>query len=286
VIVTYEPDVGFVERVHAIRRQVPAVFIVDNRSSAAALEMLRGLARSDGVRLLELGENGGIGVGLNRGFAAARDAGFAWALTFDQDSVPKPGMFEALVELYRTYPHRDQVAILSANYEERATGSTGTPRGLETTAPWLEVDEVITSGCLQSLAVFDAVGPYREDFFMYFVDNEYCLRVRRAGYRVLLSTTPWLLHETGRATSHRLGTRDVVTWNYAPWRHYYIVRNGILTVREFSRTDPEWAFRRGKGLVKRSLTALLFEADRRAKLIYMARGVYDAFLGRTGRLEP
>jgi rhamnosyltransferase len=284
VIVTYHPDAGFEERLRRIAPQVAHVVVVDNASSPAIRARLEASLGESRLELIGLPENLGIAAALNRGLTRASELGYQWAITFDQDSVADDDLLLRLLEIRAEYPRRDEVAILSANYLEVTTGTTGTPRWPPAQGPWIEVDEVITSGCLLSLAVFGEIGPYREDLFIYFVDNEYCKRARLAGYRVLLASEPLLLHQTGNSVKHQVLGRDIVTPNYAGWRHYYIVRNGIIIAKEYLARDPRWALRRFHSVVRRSAAVLVFEAGRTEKLSYMLKGARDAVLGKTGKL--
>ncbi len=285
VIVTYHPDAAFESRVLRILPQVAHIVVVDNASSADSRRPLDELCARGVVELVLLEENLGIGAALNRGLELAIARGFTWGLTFDQDSVADDALVSKLLEVYADYPDADRTAIIGANYEEETTGTTGTPkRARRAGTSWIEVDEVITSGCLQSLAVFRDIGPYREDLFIYFVDNEFCKRARVAGYRVILSRTPLILHRTGSTARHRWLHRDFVTPHYAPWRHYYIVRNGIVLVARYWSADPKWGIRRVRSIVKRSIAVLVFENERVEKFAYMMRGAYDGVRGRTGKL--
>jgi rhamnosyltransferase len=285
VVVTYHPDASFEERLVRIEPQVGRVVIVDNASGEDARARLRALVTPGRIELIELSENLGIATALNRGLERALDAGFAWGLTFDQDSLAAEDLVERLIAVFEDYPRRDEIAVLGANYEEETTGTTGTPKRVATNESWIEVGEVITSGCLQSLRVFCEVGGYREDLFIYFVDNEYCRRVRFAGYRVVLARTPLIQHRTGSTAKHRLFHREYVTAHYAPWRHYYIVRNGLLVARQHWRADPGWAAHWVRSVARRSAISLLFEDDKLDKLRFMLRGASDAIRNRSGKLE-
>jgi rhamnosyltransferase len=284
VIVTYHPDDGFALRLEKIVPQVACVFIVDNASSEAARARLEGLAVAGRVEIIALPENLGIGAALNRGLGRAADEGFEWAVTFDQDCRAHGNLVERLVAVRTEHPMRDRVAIVGANFEEETTGTTGEPKRATGGATWLDVDDVITSGCLQSLRTFRELGGYREDFFIYFVDTEYCWRASLAGYRVIQTREPLFLHRTGSYTRHRFFRRQYMTAHYAPWRHYYIVRNGFLLAGEEWKTDRAWAIRWARAVARRSAIALLFESDKVEKLRFMLRGAADAVRGRTGKL--
>jgi rhamnosyltransferase len=284
VIVSYHPDEGFAERVARIAPQVGRVIVVDNASPESILARLRALETEKRIELIALPENVGIAGALNRGLERAVESGFTWALTLDDDSTVFENLVEGLIAVFDEYPHRDTLAILGANYEEEATGETGTQPRRKVVGSALEVDQVITSGCLQSLAVYRDIGPYREDLFMYFVDNEYCGRARVAGYRVVLSLTPLMRHRTGNQARHHLGPFTVTTANYAAWRYYYVVRNGIAVSRDYLTSDPKGSARRLYNIAKRSAAALVFEEDRPRKLTCMLRGAKDGVLGKMGKV--
>jgi rhamnosyltransferase len=283
IVVTYEPDAGFEERISALERQVKRIVVVDNASSQSVRRRLDTLQGARHIDLVCSRENAGIGAALNRGLEHASAIGFPWALTFDQDSIANDDLVSSLVEIHAAHPDHGRLAILGANYEEEATGATGTQKRRREGSSYLEVDQVITSGCLQSVDLFRAIGPYREDLFMYYVDNEYCARARLAGYRVVLSKRPLIRHRTGNQAVHQLGFMHVATANYAPWRYYYIVRNGLALSREYFFDDPVPSLRRTYNVVKRSALALAFESDRAEKLRFIARGVKDGIAGKTGK---
>jgi rhamnosyltransferase len=283
VFVTFHPDEDFRERVLRVKPQVGRVIVVDNGSGPQARRMLDDLARENHVELIALGDNFGLGTALNRGLSRAIEHGFSWGLTFDQDSLAREDLVDELVKVYEAHPERERIGVIGANYEEETTGTTGTPKRVPLSKPWLVVGEVITSGCLQSLAVFRAIGGYSEDLFIYFVDNEFCRRVRTNGNLVLLSTTPLIRHRTGNYAKHRIFGRQYVTAHYAPWRHYYIVRNGVLVARRHGLEDPGWALHWVRSVVRRSAISLFFEKDKVSKLLFMLRGAYDGLRGRAGK---
>jgi rhamnosyltransferase len=286
VVVSYFPDEGFADRIARVAAQVCRVIVVDNGSSGAPRERLDGLAREGRIELVALGENLGLGAALNRGLERALDAGLEWALTLDQDTTPRDGMIAGLARVYEDFPGRDRVGIIGANYEERGTGTTAFRRRAAPAGSFAVVDEVITSGSLVSLRAFVAVGPFREDLFIYYVDHEFCKRVRDAGYLVLLTRDVLMIHATGSASRRRVLFREVVTHDYPAWRNYYIVRNAVAIASEQAFSDPRWAAYRLWVLAKRSTSTLLLEQGRLEKLAYMARGLRDGILGRLGKRVP
>ena len=105
VIVTYHPDASFSEHLERIARQVGRVFVVDNASNRDALAMLQTLAdKSDSVVLIENEENLGVATAFNQGVRASRESGYAWVLTFDQDSWVDERLLTALAAVVSEHP--------------------------------------------------------------------------------------------------------------------------------------------------------------------------------------
>ncbi|HRE79883.1 MAG TPA: glycosyltransferase, partial [Opitutaceae bacterium] len=93
-MVTYHPDEDVTERITVMSAECDHIVVVDNGS---AEEIGQSIARLSFVTYLPLTENAGIAAALNRGAAWARERGYEWMITFDQDSLPQAGMVSALL---------------------------------------------------------------------------------------------------------------------------------------------------------------------------------------------
>jgi rhamnosyltransferase len=130
------------------------------------------------------------------------------------------------------------------------------------------------------LAVWQTVGPFRDDFFIDFVDNEYCLRLRREGYRVLRANRAILEHAVGDIT--RYG--PIIATNHSPLRRYYKTRNRFVVFREYLSTFPGHCLFDLVRLTKEIGSIILFEDEKWAKLRMMWRGWRDCQSGKMGKL--
>jgi rhamnosyltransferase len=142
-------------------------------------------------------------------------------------------------------------------------------------------DTVITSGMLVRREVLEKVGPFREEFFVDHVDNDFCLRTRAAGYRILRDRRHKLAHSLGQRNTHRLPGVTVASSRHPTWRLYWIARNGVILIREHRRTAPAWARGTAVYLVRWFLLRTLIEAPRRERAAVMLRGFRDGFSGRS-----
>jgi len=276
VFVTYHPDEGFPERVERIRGQVGHVVIVDNASSAEIRRTLASL-RSARLTVIENPENRGVAAALNQGVRAAEERGFSWVVTFDQDSAADPRLIESLLGVCANLPSRDlaRLGVLGSNHVDQNTGAMYLPVS-EGAAGFEERKTVITSGSLIPVAAYEAIGPFREDFFIDGVDHEYCLRARANGFRVLISVAPRLVHAMGnRRTERPLPGFAVDTVNYTPFRWYFIVKNRLTLVTEYARHEPTWAAARAGRLLTQLASTLALEPRRLEKARCMALGAWD-----------
>lgn len=294
VIVTFHPDERFPDRLAAIADQAAHTVIVDNGSAPASLERLRLATRDRPASLLENGRNLGLGAALNQGLRTARDLGFLWAVTYDQDSRPAPGMVATLQEAIAAAPAPGRVACagpriaeenIPADHHRWIRPRPGFPllfQRFDPPAP-AAATFVITSGCLTSLALAPFPDPFREDFFIDYLDHDFCLRARRNLLNVLAVPGARLFHNLGAKTEIDIGGRTVRPTNHGANRLYYIHRNRWSLLRRYALSEPHWAAFDCTFNVLNLVRVALFEKDRPAKL----RAVFDAHVDALrGRLGP
>jgi rhamnosyltransferase len=295
VVVTYHPDAGVVDRLSLIAEQCAPVLVVDNGSAEAILESLLAVA---GVEVLALGENLGIGVALNRGLERARALGCEWAVTFDQDSTPAPGMVGALLRSVVTHAQPEKVAAMGPRLrEERVLHEDHRwvrphPRcrwGFQL-VPCREQDLsgvafVITSGCLTNLRAFEEIGPMDEGLFIDYVDHDYCLRAQTCGYEVGVSAGAILTHNLGAKREFKVAGRVVRPTFHGAFRHRYMARNRWHVWRRHAWRYPYWAAFDFVFSHFNFFRVLRYEDARWEKIKAVARGTWDGFLGRLGRID-
>jgi rhamnosyltransferase len=285
VVVTCNPDAGFPERLSRVRPQVACVVVVDNGSPPTAVEMLRNAAANPDFDLILNDSNLGVATALNQGARFARARSFRWVLTLDQDSTVEPFLVDALLHAYAMYPSIEKVAVVGSNYYDEKRGKTLAPAS-PADPPYLEQTTVITSGTLLSLAAFEKIGPFRDDFFIDHVDDEYCLRARSMGYRVILCRKPVIRHSIGGAIGKGILGRMVWSSNHSPARRYYMARNFLWTTRKNLFSSPRWVASRAIRHAGFLLLMLLLEKDRWEKIEGAARGVRDGLRGTPRRVLP
>lgn len=285
IVVTYQPEPGLDlgAQVSALREQGAEVLLVDNGSEPAARRRIEGLAAAAGISLLANPRNLGLAAALNQGVEHAAAHGFEWLATFDQDSRIMPEYFAAMWRAHAAHPQPDRVGIMVPRLTTPgfADDSFAVP-GSDPARPYAPVWQAITSGSLMPVRLFRAVGPFRADFFIDYVDHEFCLRCRQRGWLVIEARGAVLQHQQGQPVRHRLGWMRPVVTHHSPMRHYYRARNRLAVYRQYGGFDPYWLARDLKETLRNNAKLVLFERQRGAKLASILRGCWHGLIGRTG----
>ena len=294
VVVTFFPDDGLPARLAALTRECDRVIVVDNGSDEAAKTRIAG----DQVELIALGENRGLAAALNVGLERAISLGFEWAVTFDQDSTPKPGMVAALWRTRSEHAGLGRVAVVGPRLSEervihedhRWVVPHPRCRWWFARVPCVSRDLtgvafVITSGALTDLGIFREIGPMDEGLFIDYIDHDYCLRARRAGHEIIVSAAATLLHNLGAKREYRVAGRAVRPTFHSALRLRYMARNRWPVWRRHARHFPHWAAFDAVYSHYNLLRVLIFENGRLSKLVASVRGTWDGMLGRQGRID-
>jgi rhamnosyltransferase len=261
-----------------IRPQVARVIVVDNSTADDARHRVEACATALLAELVVSGSNEGVAAALNRGIRRARELGFDWVLCFDQDTVAFSTMLHSLIRAYLDCSYRERVGIVGSKWiDDRTHVDPCNGRS------WAERKEVITSGSLLPTAAIERAGPFREDFFIDYVDIEWCFRMRAVGLEAIVACPPTMFHWLGAPRNHQVANRNFLATHHDALRRYYITRNRLIVLRGYVRQEPRWVIGDMRNMLKETVKLVLFEKDRKRKLLALLRGMRDGLLGRTGQ---
>lgn len=194
----------------AAARPGDEVVVVDDGSDDESAA----IAARHPCRLVRLGAPRGAGAARNAGAAAARGETLFFT---DADCVLAPGTLERVeADLAETGPR----AVIGGTYETRAFDAGFFPAFQavfinyhETRRP-ADPDYVASHAMAISTADFRAVGGFAERFLPILEDVEFCHRLRRAGFRLLVDPRLLLRHDFGfgLAGSLRNAARKARYW--------------------------------------------------------------------------
>jgi len=289
VVVTFHPDETVVDNLRAIVGECGRVLVVDNGSAA---EVLAAMAAVPGVTLLPQDRNLGLAAALNLGVARASGLGCEWAVTFDQDSRPEPGMVPAMWAAHLAMP---RAAVIGPRIHEAGSDHANYCwlrrherwpilfRFVRCTGENLpDVTMLVTSGSMLELATWRQLGEFDAGLFIDYIDIDYCLRVIRAGRRIAVAGQAILQHRLGARQRHVLMGRVFRPTHHAAFRHYYMARNRMVVWRRHALAVPHWALFDLCFAVFNGFRVLAFEPNKWKKIRATWLGTWDGLLRRVG----
>lgn len=256
IVVAYEPDMELLMRnIGSFAGSVDKVLLWQNSPVGGSWP--------DNVELCGDGHNVGISKALNYGWRRASAEGYDFLLTMDQDSVWHG--FEMFLGKVTTE------GIFAPGINAACKD------GLR------EHDLLFTSGMLVPVGILDAVGGYREDFFVDGIDNDLVFHARSLGFSTWLVGGCYLEHSLGHREVRCVLGRDVTTYNYSPARLYGIYRNNIIVIRSYPGTGHLRRTFLKSWIWRHPLQILLAESGRCKKFRAIWLGLIDGLLGRPPR---
>ena len=225
------------------------IVVVDNRSDDGSAEIIERWIAAQvppvPVRLLRSATNSGFSGGHNQAMAACPAAA---VLVLNSDAVLRPGCIAALLAAAEAAP-RVGLFAPQLEYEDgtvqiscfrfhgpaselirgaatgpvtRALKHRDVPLGMPP-APdqieWASFACILLRG-----AMVREIGPMDEGYFLYFEDAEYCLRARRAGWRIAYVPQARVVHYRGGSAP----VKSMATARKRLPRYYYASRTRFL----------------------------------------------------------
>ncbi len=278
VVVLYNPDESVLDHIASYIGSLDRLFVVDNSEVANQALHQSIIQQFPKASLIVNQANLGIARALNIGAEAALAREFEWLLTMDQDSKASPAMMKDLVQYAKSYPD-GTIGIVAPTYTDKNTPAT-TP----VHEAWQEISTVITSGNLLSLKAYRQVGPFEDKFFIDYVDHEYCLRLRKHGFRIVQVNTATLYHQQGNIGSKKVFSHPVFFSNHNATRRYYITRNRLYVMEKYGKDFPEFLKLEVSGIFKEFVKIIFFEDSKLQKLKSIWKGYWHYKQRRFGKL--
>ncbi|KRE04306.1 hypothetical protein ASE63_25660 [Bosea sp. Root381] len=278
-VVLYRPDPLLLVRQAEGLRGCPLFAFANGPVDVEAIEALAPTA----LRLLSSPKNVGLARGLNAVMEAAAHEGFTHVMLLDQDSEPPTGILETLTERSLALESQgEKIAVLAPRlvppqdgfYKPLRYEWRGKPRADGLAA----VDFAPTSGSVVSVGAYEAVGPFRDDFFIAGIDVEWGFRAWDRGWGSHIATDLAVPHRWGEAVSQdELGKAQIL--RHSPVRNYYYARNVIATAR-LRHVPLRWRAKSCAGLFAQ--IGLLALKGQPGSLRPVRTGLHDGFRGRLG----
>lgn len=286
LIITFNPEDVLIDTVKYLSQQYKRVIIVDNGSGPKGLEILKQLTRlySDkNLNVLFNSENFGISKALNQGFEKARQLGFKWVLTFDQDSKPSSEYLVKGNEVLESYQQPEHVAMITPTLYEQQLQMV-IPFRARPQDKCSKARLAITSGAITRVDSFFEVSGYNEDLFIDYVDFDFCFRLRHNGFTILESNELILNHQLGQTQRHDFLFTNFITTHHNEIRRYYITRNRLYMYKKYYILETDWVIEDSINFLKDVFKILLAEEQKTAKMKNIILGIKDFSTNKYGKI--
>lgn len=261
VIISYFPDKTLLEKnIASFAEYVDKILIWENIPKEKAADY-RPEDKYGKLVFWGTGENAGISKALNKVWRYAKESGYEYILTMDQDSVWHG--FKDFISKIENSSYKDK-ALFGPCVNDR--------RILQDFEPtWA----LINSGMLVPVPVLNALGGYDERFFVDAVDVELICNAKSHGYEAFFVGGCYLEQNFGKMQiSHALG-RNFKIYNYSPARLYNIYRNHIIVFKRYPDALPLKRMFIKVWIRRRIVRILLGEKQKLHKLSAIIRGIFS-----------
>jgi rhamnosyltransferase len=232
----------------------------------------------------------------NAGMRQALRQGADWVLVMNHNSLPAPDMVAEMLESYQEYRAPSAVGILAPSLHTspsgpapkylRRWGSFGFRRtGFGSRAVLDDTMCVLASGSLIRRDMLERVGLMDERMESEEIGRDFCLRVIRCGYRILVVRSAVLQHPLTERRNAAMPRQRSAT-NRAAERRYHLYRNRLQHWRQHGWAVPSLIVFDVLAMAADLGHILLRETDKRRKLAAAITGMRHARQGSQRTARP
>jgi len=207
------------------------VVIVDNGSRDGTVDFIR--EKFPMIKIIANSCNLGFAAGCNVGIQYAASKGADYVLLLNNDTLVAPDFLDKMIAHAQVLPKAGILApkIVYADGSGRLwfAGGHCHPLTLDVVSLGLStsnnepqpVDYVFGTAMLIRKNVLEEIGLFDELFFMYYEDMDFCLRARKAGYKIYYVPAAVVYHHVAASTAM-----------FLPARYYHKARSSVLFFRK------------------------------------------------------
>jgi len=234
IVLNFNGGREIMECLTSLKEEKAKVVVVDNASSDSSSEMIK--ENFPKIKIIENNKNLGFSAGNNVGIRHALRQGADAIMLLNQDTIAKKGFLELLLKnpadivgpvikfkrkgrwIY-DYGGRINCLIGRTSHQESLVyfNSGRLSRKLNFQDP----DYISGCAVLIKRPVFEKVGFLDERFFLYFEDVDFCLRAKRAGFKIAVEPKSIIFHKLAEEKEKSL------------IQIYHLLRSNLLFINRY-----------------------------------------------------
>lgn len=254
IIVTYNIGENYLDNFNSLKNQVDKIVIIDNNSCKKTLNIILKIKNNNPnkVILIKNNKNFGLAKAQNQGIEYAIKNNYDWVLLLDHDSLLDHDMIKKMSKKYNPLSEnrKKRIGLVSPVIFDKNTNEYSKiiikDNYLIKRINPLKVENkyvvsaltVIASGSLIKTKVLKEIGVMREDFFIDYIDIEFCLRLKENNYNIMVVINSILRHELGERKTIKFGIFKITPQFHSPSRLYYIFKNRTIIWKKYYFKQP------------------------------------------------
>ena len=273
VVVWYNPSDKDIKNIHSYIDELDKLYIFDNSEKK---DNKNKVPTSKKIEYISQHKNLGIATALNIVANKAINEGYLYLLTMDQDSKFKKDDLKKMKNLVQT-KDLSKIGIISPWHKTK----------LKIEKPQEKIDyplDVMTSGNIINLKIYKKLKGFKDFLFIDGVDIEYCLHLKKEGFKIMRLNEIELDHDLGDIFYRKFFNKEFMCDNHNYLRIYYMTRNYRYIKEEYRDIAPEFCdvLVKIKGLI---FKIIFYEKDKYRKLRSIFLGIRDYKRKKYGKYE-
>lgn len=288
LIVTYNPDVDVLKKsIEQILIQVNFVIVVDNNSHNCD-DVYHICSQNEKIHVIKNAKNMGLARAQNQAIKyVIKNTPSKYFIIFDQDSVIKSDFvinlkncYESLILNHIKVAAVGPIFFDSISMEQYPVTRYVGPfiKRLSNKDKSIPIDAtfIIASGCMISCEVISIIGMMKEEFFIDYIDVEWCLRAKSLGFSVFVEPKAEMVHSIGDKRLSIFGRSVSV---HSPIRRYYLIRNSIFMLK-LPYIPLGYKLREVAFNILRIGISIFLANDKANTIKFIYKGIFDGMFGR------
>lgn len=223
VVVVYNPDDSVIDNIMSYIDDLSELYIIDN-SESVNKNFYQRLVYNEKIIYKIIGGNIGLPAAINIGFELLKEKGYEYAIYFDQDT-KKIDDFKLYFSILDDIPNDVGMIVPSLCIDRKKIKNN--KREIQ------NVNFAMSSAAIYNLNIFNIIGKFDEKLFLDCLDEEYCLKLRKNGYKIIQVNKFKVEHHPAITIEKKKLFLKFKTGYHSPIRYYYQIRNMYFCYRKY-----------------------------------------------------
>lgn len=272
IVALYNPKVEEIDNIEKYVDDLDYCLLVDD-SGKDNKDIFEGFLKKHygKVEYYANSENLGLCSSVNNAISIAMDKGADWVLIMNPD-----GTFSNnALKIYRDFLKTnltENIAIISPTFNIDRRPRNAKPGNRR-------INYADMTGCIYNLSVMKKIGAFDTKTFFYGLDVEYCLRVKKKGYKIVECSEAILNHKPATSYEIKIAGKHIFSYGIDPPRNfYYQFRSAYYIHKKYGLNWNDFF------MVYKFLKVILFFQNKKAYFKAIKRGLFDAKKGKYDKL--